>query len=173
MLFELDVHRDERGWLVESYHRARYAEHGIDLALVQDNLSWSKRGVVRGLHYSRGRTQGKLVHVAYGTVFDVAVDLRRGSATFGRWHGTELSSDNHRQHWIPPGFGHGFAVTSEAAAVLYKMSAPYAAGDDDGAVRWNDPDLAIAWPITGAPVLSLRDQSAPLLRDAALPVYAP
>jgi dTDP-4-dehydrorhamnose 3,5-epimerase len=172
VLLELDAHRDRRGWLVETYRRDRYADHGITLAVVQDNMSWSERGVVRGLHYQLAHPQGKLVHVAHGAIFDVAVDLRRGSPTFGGWFGTELSADNHRQHWIPPGFAHGFAVTSEGAAVVYKLSACHVPGDDH-AVRWNDPDLAIAWPIVGDPVLSPRDETAPLLRDAALPARSP
>jgi dTDP-4-dehydrorhamnose 3,5-epimerase len=172
IVFELDAAGDARGWLVESFERQRYARHGVDAPFVQDNLSWSRRHVVRGLHYQLAHPQGKLVHVAHGTVFDVAVDLRPGSPTFGRWHGVELSADNHRQHWVPPGLAHGFAVVSEYAAVAYKLTAPYVPGDDQ-AVRWDDPAIGVAWPVApDVAVLSSRDRAAPLLRDARLPERA-
>ena len=174
LVIEPRVFSDARGWLVETFHRERYASAGVALGaeLVQDNLSWSRQGVLRGLHYQLARPQGKLVHVTRGEVFDVAADIRRGSPTFGRWFGVILSSDNHRQLWIPPGLAHGFLVLSDGAEVAYKLSAPYDAADAR-AIRWDDPDLAIAWPGTTAPTLSAADSAAPWLRDAELPRYAP
>lgn len=172
VLIELAPHRDERGWLVETYRRDRYAALGITGELVQDNVSSSRRGTLRGLHFQLHHPQGKLVWVTRGEVFDVAVDLRRGSPTFGRWFGTVLSAANHRQLWIPGGFAHGFLATSAEADVAYKCSAYYAP-DDQRCVRWDDPDLGIAWPLDGDPVLSPRDAAAPGLRDATLPEYAP
>jgi dTDP-4-dehydrorhamnose 3,5-epimerase len=134
---------------------------------VQDNHSRSVRGTLRGLHYQLDRPQGKLVQVAVGAIFDVAVDLRRSSATFGRWVGQELSDDNHRQLWVPPGFAHGFYVLSDVADVLYKCTEPYLA-QLDRTLRWDDPTLAIAWPLDGGrPLLSARDATAPGLREAA------
>jgi dTDP-4-dehydrorhamnose 3,5-epimerase len=130
---------------------------------VQDNVSTSRRGVLRGLHYQWPNPQGKLVHVLDGSVFDVAVDLRVGSPTFGAWVGAELSAENHRQLWVPPGFGHGFAVTSDRAVFVYKVTALYDAAADR-CIRWNDPAIAVEWPVTDA-TLSPRDASAPLLRD--------
>ncbi|MEO8704144.1 MAG: dTDP-4-dehydrorhamnose 3,5-epimerase [Kofleriaceae bacterium] len=170
VLVELDVFGDARGRFMETYQRARYREHGIavDLEFVQDNFSSSVKGTLRGLHYQLANPQGKLVHVTRGDVFDVAVDIRRESPTFRRWFGTTLSADNHRQLWIPPGFAHGFLVTSESADFTYKVTAPYVR-DDDRAIRWNDPELAIAWPLDGEPLLSPRDLDAALLRDAVLP----
>jgi dTDP-4-dehydrorhamnose 3,5-epimerase len=176
VLIELDVFGDHRGRFMETYRRARYAEVGIGHEFVQDNFSASARGTLRGLHYQLVRPQGKLVHVTRGAVFDVAVDIRRASPTFGRWFGTELSADNHRQMWIPPGFAHGFLVLSETADFAYKVTAAYAP-QHDRAIRWDDPDLAIAWPLDrlpdGPPTLSARDAAAPLLRDAELPSDAP
>jgi dTDP-4-dehydrorhamnose 3,5-epimerase len=161
---------DARGWFVETYHRERYAAAGIaiDGDLVQDNLSRSRRGVLRGLHFQLANPQGKLVQVLQGAVFDVAVDLRRDSPTFARWHATKLSADDHRQIWIPRGFAHGFLALTETALVSYKCSAHYDPRDGR-AIRWDDPDLAIAWPLEGAPVVSAADAAAPLLRDAILP----
>jgi dTDP-4-dehydrorhamnose 3,5-epimerase len=174
VLLELDVHQDARGRFVETYRRDRYRELGIAVEheFVQDNFSSSVRGTLRGLHYQLTRPQGKLVWVTRGEVFDVSVDIRRGSPTFGRWFGTTLSADNGRQLWIPPGFAHGFLVRSDAADLAYKVTATYAPADER-AIRWDDPDLAIAWPVTGPPILSARDATAPLLRDAALPTYVP
>jgi dTDP-4-dehydrorhamnose 3,5-epimerase len=172
MLFELDSFGDARGRFMETFRRDRYRELGIDLEFVQDNYSSSARDVVRGLHYQLEHPQGKLVHVTRGTIFDVAVDVRRGSPTFGRWFGTELSADNHHQMWIPPGFGHGFVATSESADVCYKVTANYAP-TDERAVRWNDPTINIAWPLTGEPTLSGRDSKAPSLADAELPGFRP
>ncbi len=176
VLLELDAFGDQRGRFVETYRRERYVELGVGVGLefVQDNLSTSVRGTLRGLHHQLARPQGKLVHVVAGEIFDVAVDIRVGSPTFARWFGTTLSRDNCRQLWIPPGFAHGFYVVSERADVAYKCTATYTAGDDRS-IAWNDPDLAIAWPLAGEPLLSARDASAPTLRDAndQLPVYAP
>lgn len=174
VMIEPRVFADARGWVIETFQRERYAAAGIALGveLVQDNLSWSRHRVLRGMHYQLSRPQGKLVHVTRGEVFDVAADIRRGSPTFGRWVGVNLSAENHRQLWIPPGFAHGFLVLSEEAEVAYKLSAPYDAADAR-AIRWDDPDLAIAWPGSGAPVLSAADEVAPRLRDAELPRYGP
>ncbi len=170
LVIEPRVFTDARGWFVETYQRERYAAAGItaNAELVQDNVSFSRRGVLRGLHYQLRRPQGKLVQVTQGLVFDVAVDIRRDSPTFGRWLGTILSADNHRQLWIPPGFAHGFLALSDTAAVAYKCSAVYEPSDSH-AIRWDDPELAIAWPLDGTPILSPADGIAPPLRDAALP----
>jgi dTDP-4-dehydrorhamnose 3,5-epimerase len=168
VLLELEVFGDARGHVVETYRRDRYAAAGITAELVQDNASCSVTGVLRGLHYQLTQPQGKLIYVTRGEVFDVAVDLRAGSATFGRWFGTVLSAANHRQLWIPPGFAHGFLVTAGTAEVAYKCSAYYLPGDDR-AIAWNDRELAIAWPLAGAPLLSPRDARAPSLREAELP----
>lgn len=172
LLLELEVFDDARGWFCETYRRDRYAAVGVAAEFVQDNFSASVAGTLRGLHYQLGAPQGKLVHVTRGEVFDVAVDVRRGSPTFGRWFGAVLSAANHHQLWIPPGFAHGFAVLSERADFVYKCTAPYAPAHER-AVRWNDPELAIEWPLRGPPRLSPRDAEAPLLRDAELPRYAP
>jgi dTDP-4-dehydrorhamnose 3,5-epimerase len=168
VLFELDVFGDHRGRFMETFRRDRYREFGIDLEFVQDNFSSSARGILRGLHYQLHHPQGKLVHVTRGEVFDVAVDIRKGSPTFGQWFGTILSAENHRQMWVPPGFAHGFLVTSEHADFVYKVTANYAPADERG-IAWNDPQLAIEWPIKGEPTLSKKDAAAPLLRDADLP----
>ena len=170
VLIELDVFGDHRGRFMETYRRERYAEIGIAADFVQDNFSSSARGILRGLHHQLEHPQGKLVHVTRGEVFDVAVDVRRGSPTFGAHFGTILSADNHRQLWIPPGFAHGFLVLSEAADFVYKVTRTYVPGDER-AIRWNDPDLAIAWPWDGEPTLSARDAAAPFLRDSELPTY--
>ncbi|MCP5155230.1 MAG: dTDP-4-dehydrorhamnose 3,5-epimerase [Ectothiorhodospiraceae bacterium] len=166
LLIEPTVHRDGRGFFVESYHAARYAEHlGADVRFVQDNHSRSGAGVLRGLHYQLARPQGKLVRVTFGRIFDVAVDLRRGSPAFGRWTAVELSADDHRQLWIPPGFAHGFLVLGDAAEVQYKTT-DYWVADDERCVRFDDPTIGIPWPLTGEPVLSARDRAAPLLGAA-------
>lgn len=174
VIVEPRVFRDARGWFVETYQRERYAGAGIAVGLefVQDNRSSSIRGVLRGLHYQLARPQGKLVHVTRGAVFDVAVDLRRGSPTFGRWAGATLSADDHRQIWIPPGFAHGFLALAELAEVAYKCTALHDPADAR-AVRWDDPALAIAWPLDGPPLLSSTDAAAPSLRDAELPRVGP
>lgn len=169
LVLQPKVFGDARGFFLESFNQRVFDEAvGRRVDFVQDNHSRSARGVLRGLHFQKGdKAQGKLVRVAAGAVFDVAVDIRRGSPTFGRWVGVELSADNHRQLWVPPGLAHGFLVTSESADFLYKTT-EYYAPQDEGAVRWNDPDLGIAWPELGeAPRLSAKDAVAPLLRDLA------
>lgn len=170
LVIEPTVHRDERGFFLESWHEKRLEEAGLITRFVQDNHSRSRQGTLRGLHYQVESPQGKLVRVVQGEVYDVAVDLRRSSPTFRQWIHEGLSSKNHRQLWIPPGFAHGFYVLSESADLLYKCTTYYSAGHDR-TIRWNDPDLAIDWPLLGGgpPILSAKDASAPLLRDA--PTY--
>ena len=168
LLIEPQVFGDARGFFMESWNEARFnAALGHDVHFVQDNHSRSSRGVLRGLHYQLDpHPQGKLVRCVSGAVFDVAVDLRRSSPNFGRWVGYELSADNQRQLWIPPGFAHGFMVLSETADFLYKTSGRYAPACE-GAVRWDDPAVGIAWPLDGVtPRLSAKDEAAPLLADA-------
>jgi dTDP-4-dehydrorhamnose 3,5-epimerase len=172
LLIELAVFGDRRGRFMETYRRERYQELGIDAPFVQDNFSSSIKGTLRGLHHQLRSPQGKLIHVTQGAVFDVVVDIRRGSPTFGEWFGALLSAENHLQIWIPPGFAHGFLVTSESADFAYKCTAFYDR-EDDRAIRWDDPELAIKWPLDQPPLLSDRDQSAALLRDSELPVYVP
>lgn len=169
LLIEPRVFGDARGFFMETWQARTFAEAGIAARFVQDNHSRSARGVLRGLHYQLKKPQGKLVRVVSGEVFDVAVDLRRRSPSFGRWVGTRLSEDNKCQLWVPPGFAHGFCVLSEHADFLYKCSEFYAP-EDEHALRWDDPDIGIDWPLDVAPVLSAKDAAAPLLRDAA--VYA-
>lgn len=168
LLIEPAVHGDSRGFFMESFNqRAFDAAVGSHVGFVQDNHSRSARGVLRGLHYQLPpHAQGKLVRVARGAVFDVAVDMRRGSPRFGRWAGVELSAENHRQLWIPPGFAHGFLVVSDEADFLYKTT-DYYAPHAEAAVRWDDPALAIAWPSVGAgPKVSAKDAAAPVLAQA-------
>ncbi|MDC7705129.1 dTDP-4-dehydrorhamnose 3,5-epimerase [Vogesella indigofera] len=166
-LIEPRIHGDERGFLYESFHQQQFdAAIGRHVTFVQDNHSRSSRGVLRGLHYQLPpQAQGKLVRCVAGEVFDVAVDLRRGSATFGRHFGTLLSAVNHRQLWIPEGFAHGFVTLSEHAEFLYKTTA-YWSPQHERAVRWDDPQLAIAWPLCDGLQLSAKDLAAPLLADA-------
>lgn len=166
VLVELTVHRDERGTFCETFRRDRYRELGIELELVQDNLSTSQAGVVRGLHYRVGTPEGKLVSCVKGEIFDVAVDIRRSSPTFGKWFGATLSCDNRRQLWIPPGFAHGFYAVTEAW-VAYKVSGYYQQGMDRE-LAWDDPALGIAWPTTGAPIISAKDARAPRFAVAEL-----
>lgn len=168
-ILEPRLHGDARGFFMETWNARTFSEFGLDLDFVQDNHSRSGRGILRGIHYQVVKPQGKLVRVTRGSVFDVAVDLRRSSPSFGRWVGVELSEDNHRMLWVPPGFGHGFYVTSETADFLYKCTDFYYPEHDRG-VRWNDPRLAIQWPIPegGTPELSTKDRDAPLLQDAHL-----
>ena len=165
------VHGDERGSFMESWNQGVFDQAlGQPVRFVQDNQSRSRRGVLRGLHYQLRQPQGKLTRCVAGRICDVAVDLRRSSPRLGQWVGVELSADNGRQLWIPPGFGHGFLVLSEQADVLYKASAYYA-GDDDHALAWNAPELGIAWPLVelgGPPVLSPRDAAAPGWNQARL-----
>ncbi len=165
VIIEPDVFGDERGFFMESWNAQRYAEHGLPASFVQDNLSFSRRGVLRGLHYQNPNPQGKLVHVLKGEVFDVAVDIRPGSPCRGRWVGVTLSADNKRQFYVPPGFAHGFVVTSDTALFAYKCTEPYNP-EAEGSVLWNDPDIGIEWPDTGAPpTLSAKDVDAPRLKD--------
>lgn len=166
LLLEPKVFGDERGFFMEMFHAARYAAVGISGPFVQDNYSRSAKGTLRGLHFQEPRAQGKLVQVLAGAVYDVAVDVRRGSPTFGKWVGVELSADNRRQLWIPPGFAHGFCVVSDSADFHYKCTSLYAP-ETERSVAWNDPDLAIAWPVS-EPLLSPKDAQAPRLRDAPL-----
>jgi dTDP-4-dehydrorhamnose 3,5-epimerase len=166
LLIEPAVWTDPRGFFFETFHEKRYAEHGIG-GFVQDNFSRSVRGTLRGLHYQQPNPQGKLVQVLSGSVFDVAVDIRRSSPRFGRWCAVELSGENKRQLWIPPGFAHGFFVTSESADFHYKCTALYD-GKADRSIRWDDPAIGVKWP-DGAPLLSRKDAEAPLLKDAVLP----
>lgn len=173
LLLEPKVFGDARGFFMESWSRARYAEAGIDVDFVQDNVSFSRRGVLRGLHFQHPHAQGKLVYVLHGVVFDVAVDIRVGSPTFGQWTAVELSAENRRQFYIPPGFAHGFCVLSETALFAYKCS-DYYHPETEGSVLWNDPDLGIDWPIAN-PELSEKDRAGRRLADfplARLPRYA-
>jgi len=164
LVVEPSVFGDERGYFYESYNRRRYADQGIVDDFVQDNHSKSARGVLRGLHYQKAPGQAKLVRVAVGAVFDVAVDIRWGSPTFGQWVGVELSAENKRQLYVPVGFAHGFCVISDTAEFLYKVTSYYAPDLERG-IAWDDPDIGITWPV-GTPVLSGRDKMHPLLRDS-------
>jgi dTDP-4-dehydrorhamnose 3,5-epimerase len=163
LLIEPVFFGDSRGYFMESWHRQRYREAGIEQEFVQDNFSFSRRGTLRGLHFQNPHPQGKLVSVLQGEVFDVAVDIRQTSPTFGRWMGVTLSAENKRQFYVPPGFAHGFLVTSETALFHYKCTNLYSP-KDEGGFRWDDPEVGINWP-GESPTLSLRDASAPLLRD--------
>jgi dTDP-4-dehydrorhamnose 3,5-epimerase len=171
ILIEPDVFQDARGYFLETYHAKKYAQGGIPGPFVQDNLSRSVRGTLRGLHYQLRNAQGKLVMVSEGTVFDVAVDIRKGSPTFGKWLGVELSSENKRQLYIPPGFAHGFCVLSETASFYYKCTDFYSSQDERGII-WNDRTIGISWPVT-QPLLSPKDQAYKSLTDMAaeLPSY--
>lgn len=170
LVIEPSVFGDERGFLFESYNERRFSElTGLAPRFVQDNHTRSARNVVRGLHYQIRQPQGKLVRVAAGEVFDVAVDIRKGSPTFGKWAGVILSAENKRQVWIPPGFAHGFAVTSDFADCLYKAT-DYWAPEWERSILWDDPALGIAWPLQGEALLSEKDRrGAPL---AAAEVFA-
>jgi dTDP-4-dehydrorhamnose 3,5-epimerase len=163
VVIEPDVFRDARGFFLETWHAAKYREGGIPYSFVQDNQSRSLRGTLRGLHAQRRRPQGKLVRALRGEIFDVAVDLRPGSATFGRWTSAVLSEENFRQIFVPPGFAHGFCVLSEVAEVEYKCTELYDRADEIG-VRWDDPAIGIAWPIE-APLLSPKDAALPSLEE--------
>jgi dTDP-4-dehydrorhamnose 3,5-epimerase len=172
-LIEPDVHQDPRGFFLETWHQRKYAEAGICGPFVQDNHSHSARGTLRGLHAQLRRPQGKLVRAVEGEMFDVAVDIRRGSPSFGRWVGFVLSGANFRQLWVPPGFAHGFCVLSERVHVEYKCTEFYDR-QDELAIAWNDPAIGIEWPIA-SPVLSPKDAAAPRLEAVAssLPDFAP
>jgi len=163
LLFEPDVFGDSRGFFMEIWNRDRYAKAGLDADFVQDNLSFSRRGTLRGLHFQNPQAQGKFVYVLQGEVYDVAVDLRQSSPTFGRWMAVTLSAENKRQLYVPAGFAHGFCVTSDTALFAYKCTDLYNR-ETEGIVRWNDPDLAIPWPVQ-QPSLSEKDSRAPLLKD--------
>jgi len=165
LILEPRVFGDDRGFFLESYNERVFRDAGIVGRFVQDNHSRSVRNVIRGLHYQIRKPQGKLVRVVNGAVFDVAVDLRRSSPTFGRWAGTELSDQNKRILWIPPGFAHGFVVLSPTVDFLYKTTEFYEP-QWDRTVLWNDPDLAIRWPIDGTPIVSAKDAAAPPFRLA-------
>jgi len=169
IVLEPRVFEDPRGFFFESYHAERYARAGLPEHFVQDNHSRSIPGALRGLHYQLRHPQGKLVRVLRGAIWDVAVDIRRGSPTFGRWVGVELSADNKRQLYVPPGFAHGFCVPTEESEVEYKCTAFYVSEDERG-IAWNDPALGIAWPIT-TPLLSDKDRAFPRLAMADLPEY--
>jgi dTDP-4-dehydrorhamnose 3,5-epimerase len=163
VLIEPDVHRDARGFFLETWHQRKYTEGGVPGPFVQDNHSRSRRGTLRGLHAQLRRPQGKLVRIVEGEVFDVAVDIRRGSPTFGRWVGDRLSGENLRQLWIPPGFAHGFCVLSETVHLEYKCTDFYDPADEI-AIAWDDPDIGVAWPLDD-PTLSARDAAAPRLAE--------
>ncbi|HZX80673.1 MAG TPA: dTDP-4-dehydrorhamnose 3,5-epimerase [Lysobacter sp.] len=173
VVIEPRVFGDDRGFFYESFNMDRLAEHGIAPTFVQGNVSQSRRGVLRGLHYQWPKPQGKFVTVLQGEVWDVAVDIRTGSPTYGRWTGVVLNAENRRHFWIPEGFAHGFVVLSETALFSYLCTATYDPAAD-AAIRWDDPTLAIDWPVS-SPSLSTKDAAAPLLADVApdrLPRYA-
>lgn len=174
VVIEPAVFSDARGFFFETWNAERFGALGLPTRFTQSNVSCSSKGVLRGLHYQWPRPQGKLVSVLEGEVYDVAVDIRRGSPTFGKWDAVLLSAENRRQLWIPEGFAHGFAVLSERAVFSYLCTDSYVK-ESDAAVRWNDAEIAVDWPIS-APVLSAKDEAAPFLRDIAedrLPVYQP
>ncbi len=175
LLIEPKIFGDERGFFVETWQKKFFEEAGIQIPFVQDNHSRSTKGVLRGLHFQLNHPQGKLVRVSQGSVFDVAVDVRTGSPTFGQWYGVELSAENHRQLWVPPGFAHGFYVLSDVADFQYKCTDYYCPGCDGG-IAWNDPNINIDWPITTHPSLSAKDQDYLPLSETPtkiLPVYKP
>ena len=164
VIIEPKVFGDERGFFLETFHTSRYADlAGISLPFVQDNYSRSLKGVLRGLHFQKTKPQGKLISVVRGEVYDVAVDIRKGSSTFGQWVGVILSEENKKQLWVPPGFAHGFVVLSEIADFEYKCT-DYYEPSDEGSILWNDPDLAIGWPVEN-PILSDKDINANKLAD--------
>ena len=163
IIVEPQVFGDERGFFMETFHQEKFLAAGLPTHFVQDNHSRSEAGILRGLHYQRPRAQGKLVRAIVGEIYDVAVDIRIDSPAFGQWVGITLSASNKRQLWVPPGFAHGFCVTSEIAEVSYKCTDLYAP-ECEYNIIWNDPDLKIDWPIT-EPILSEKDSTAPTLRD--------
>lgn len=169
IVIEPQVFGDARGFFCETYHQQKYADAGLKVTFVQDNHSRSSRGVLRGLHYQIRQPQGKLLSVMAGEIFDVAVDLRRSSATFGRWVGVNLSAESHRLMYVPPGFAHGFLVLSETADVCYKCTDLYAP-EHERTLLWNDPAVGIRWPLTGEPQLSDKDrQGLPLAEAECFP----
>lgn len=172
LILEPRVFGDARGFFQETWNKERYEQAGIDYSFVQDNLSFSSKGVLRGLHFQNPNQQGKLVSVVQGEVFDVAVDIRVGSPSFGQWTGVILSGDNHKQFWIPPGFAHGFCVLSDTAYFMYKCTDVYTPAAEGG-ICWNDPDINIQWPITEVN-LSEKDKIYPSLKEIdprTLPQY--
>lgn len=173
LLIEPDVHGDPRGFFMESYHQKKFAAQGLDPVFVQDNHSRSEKGVLRGLHYQLKKPQGKLVRVVTGEVFDVAVDIRKGSPTFGQWVGEVLSAENHKLLYVPPGFAHGFCVLSESADFLYKCTDFYDPSDEQGII-WNDPQINVTWP-GDLFELSGKDKLYKTLAEMAdcLPEYSP
>lgn len=172
LILEPQVFYDKRGFFMELFHACKYKQLGIDVDFVQDNYSHSQKNILRGLHYQLEHAQDKLIGVLNGAIYDVAVDIRRGSPTFGQWAGLELSSDNKRQLYIPKGFAHGFCVLSDTVDVLYKCS-DYYAPDDEGGILWNDPDIGIDWPV-GTPLTSAKDSAYTPLKEIPqekLPLY--
>ncbi len=167
-LIDSKVYEDARGHFFEAFNQSAFAAAGLPTCFAQDNQSFSRQGVLRGLHYQLEHPQEKLVRVLSGTIFDVAVDLRADSPTFGEWAGFELSAENRRMLWVPRGFAHGFLVLSESAEVFYKVTAPYHPGSER-TLRWDDARVAIAWPLAGEPILSPKDATGQLWRDAELP----
>lgn len=169
ILLRPKIFGDDRGFFLESWHKRKFAEAGLDIEFVQDNHSRSVRNTLRGLHYQIQQPQGKLVQAITGTVFDVAVDLRKSSPTFGQWVGETLSDRNHHQLWIPPGFAHGFLVLSEVADFSYKCT-DYYAPEHERCIRWDDPELGIDWPLGSgaAPIVSAKDAAGAALRTAEL-----
>ena len=168
LIFEPTVHGDSRGYFMETFRLNDFSDAGDSLNFVQDNQSKSSQGTLRGLHYQLNFPQGKLVRVLSGEVFDVAVDIRKNSPTFGQWVGELLSAENHKQLWVPPGFAHGFYVTSESAELSYKCT-EYYHPEDDHSLLWNDSSIAIEWPlVSDSPLLSNKDQNAKTLQQAAL-----
>ncbi len=166
LLIEPKIHGDHRGYFLETWRESAFAELGISQKFVQDNQSKSAQGILRGLHYQLNKPQGKLLRVIAGEIFDVAVDLRKSSPSFGQWVGERLSEDNHRQLWIPPGFAHGFYVLSDSATVVYKCTEYYSPADERS-LLWNDSDIAISWPLLAqSPVLSEKDLKGLRLHDA-------
>ncbi len=165
VLLEPEVHGDARGFTVETFRRDAWAELGVDVEFVQHNHSRSAKGTLRGIHFQTDPGQAKLVRCARGSVFDVAVDLRRGSPTFGQWEGHVLDDEAHRQLYVPVGFGHGFAVLSDVADVAYLLSSVYDPATESG-IAWDDPDVGVEWPLAD-PLLSERDKAAPRLAEAA------
>jgi dTDP-4-dehydrorhamnose 3,5-epimerase len=168
LIVEPKVFGDERGFFMESFNQQVWQElTGLKSSFVQDNHSRSTRGVLRGLHYQIKQPQGKLVRVIHGEVFDVVVDIRRSSSTFGKWAGVVLSAENKRQFWVPEGFAHGFLVLSETADFLYKTT-DYYAPEHERCIRWDDPEIGVEWPWRGEPVLSQKDAAAPLLKSSQI-----
>ena len=167
LILQPTVFGDDRGFFMETYNDRIFAAIGIESPFVQDNHSRSAQNVVRGLHYQLPNPQGKLLRCVGGSLFDVAVDVRRGSPTFGRWTSVELSAENKRMLWIPPGFAHGFCVTTPFGELVYKCTTLWEQASDRG-IAWNDPDLGIEWPLRGEAVLSAKDRLAPRLREATV-----